>query len=80
MNFSIIWSEAAIQDLARIWLQVADRNEITRAPNDIDQLLSHNPQFVGESRPGNQRVTFVDPLGIRFEIVVDDMRVTVGAV
>jgi plasmid stabilization system protein ParE len=80
VNFTIIWSEAAIQDLARIWLQVIDRNAITRASNDIDQLLSRNPQFVGESRIGNQRVTYADPLGVRFEVVLDDLRVTVGAV
>ena len=59
---------------------MADRNVITRASNDVDQLLSHDPQFVGESRIGNQRVAFVDPLGVRFEVVVDDLQVIVGAV
>ena len=80
MNFTIIWSDSAIQDLARIWLQAINRVEITQAANEIDRLLLHTPQFVGESRPGNQRMTFADPLGVRFEVVVDDLRVTVGAV
>jgi hypothetical protein len=80
MNFTVIWSEAAIQDLARIWLNATDRNAINDASNEIDQLLGHDPQHVGESRPGGQRVAFADPLGFRFEVVVDDLRVTVGAV
>lgn len=80
MNFTIIWSETALNDLASIWLQVIDRNEITRASREIDRMLAHDPQFVGESRPGNERVAYADPLGFRFEVVVDDLRVTVGAV
>lgn len=80
MNFTIIWSNAAIQDLARIWMQVTDRNVITQASNQIDQMLSQDPQYVGESRVGNERVAYADPLGFRFEVVVDDMMVTVGAV
>jgi hypothetical protein len=80
MNFTVIWSEAAIQDLARIWLHATDRNAITLASNEVDRILSHDPQQVGESRPGGQRVEFADPLGFRFEVVVDDLRVTVGAV
>jgi hypothetical protein len=80
VNFTIIWSNAAIQDLARIWMQVTDRNVITQASNQIDQMLSQDPQYVGESRVGNERVAYADPLGFRFEVVVDDMMVTVGAV
>jgi hypothetical protein len=80
MNFTVIWSAAAIQDLARVWMNATDRNAITSAANEIDQILSHDPQHVGEARPGGQRVDFADPLGFRFEVVVDDLRVTVGAV
>jgi hypothetical protein len=80
MNFTVIWSDAAIQDLARIWMNATDRNAITLASNEIDRILSCDPQHIGESRPGGQRVEFTDPLGFRFEVVVDDLRVTVGAV
>jgi hypothetical protein len=80
MNFTVVWSEAAVQDLASIWLNATDRDAITRASNEIDRILGRDPQHVGESRPGGQRVEFADPLGFRFEVVVDDRRVTVGAV
>jgi plasmid stabilization system protein ParE len=80
VNFSIVWSDAAIQDLARIWMAVTDRNAVTRASNQIDQMLSRDAQRVGESRVGNERVAFADPLGVRFEVVVDDLMVTIGAV
>ena len=80
MNFTIVWSDAAIQDLARIWMTVVDRNAVTQASNQIDHMLSRNAQRVGESRAGNERVAFADPLGVRFEVVVDDLMVTIGAV
>jgi hypothetical protein len=80
VNFTIIWSDAAIQDLASIWLRVIDRAAITRASNDIDQMLSQEAQRVGEQRIGNQRVAHSDPLGFRFNVIVDDLTVTVGAV
>ena len=63
MNFSIVWSDAAIQDLARIWMAVTDRNAVTQASNQIAQMLSRDAQRVGESRVGNERVAFADPLG-----------------
>jgi plasmid stabilization system protein ParE len=80
VNFTIVWSNAALQDLARIWTAVADRNAVTQASNQIDQMLSRDAQYVGESRVGNQRVAFADPLGVRFDVVVDDLMVTIGAV
>lgn len=80
MNFTIIWSEGAIDDLARVWLAATDRNAITSAAGEIDRLLSTDAHQVGESRVGNQRVAFADPLGFRFDVIVDDLRVTVGAV
>ena len=80
MIFTIIWSAAAIQDLAAIWMSATNRNAITHASNEIDRILSRDPQYVGESRPGGQRVDFAGPLGFRFEVVVDDLRVTIGAV
>lgn len=43
MNFTIIWSEAAIDDLARIWMSATDRDAITRAAEDVDRLLSRAP-------------------------------------
>lgn len=80
MNFTIIWSEAAIDDVARVWLAATDRNAITLAANEIDRLLATDAHHVGESRLGNQRVAFAPPLGFRFDVIVDDLRVTVGAV
>jgi hypothetical protein len=80
MNFTVIWSEVAVQDLAAIWLTAADRDVVNDASERIDRMLRRDPQYVGESRPGNERVAYADPLGFRFEVVVDDLRVTVGAV
>lgn len=80
MKFSVVWQPDAIQELAAIWLRVADRNGITRATQEVDDLLSREPRIQGESRIGTQRVFFVPPLGIRFEVILDDLQVRVLAV
>jgi hypothetical protein len=80
VKYTVIWSDAAIQELAAIWLQVRDRTAITRTAHQIELTLSRDAQHVGEQRLGNQRITHVDPLGLRFDVIVDDLTVVIGAV
>jgi N utilization substance protein B len=48
VNFTIVWSDAAIQDLARIWMAVVDRNILRLAiyemlhRDDIPPIVSIN--------------------------------------
>src|SRR4051812_32671572 len=44
------------------------RQAITAAAHQIDQGLRGDPESKGESRGGADRVWFVFPLGIRFEV------------
>ena len=80
MTYQIFWTVAALDDLARIWMRVTDRNAVTDAAAEIDRMLSTDAHLVGESRSGNERVAFASPLGFRFEAVPDDRRAYVGAV
>jgi hypothetical protein len=80
MNFTVIWQPAALNALADIWTTVTDRNAVTDASEQIDRMLTRDPLNVGESRPGNQRVAFAFPLGVRYEVVLDDRRSVVVAV
>ena len=68
--FRVEWLQAARDGLARLWLQAdsALRQAITAAAHTIDEQLQDDPLGVGESRTGNDRVLFVPPLGIRYEV------------
>ena len=68
MNFDVIWTSAAEQELADLWLDPAIRNEVTTASHTLDQQLQANAPNVGESRPNGRRIAFETPLGILFRI------------
>jgi hypothetical protein len=68
--FIVRWARSARDELAALWIQAESerRQEITAAAHRIDQELETNPDGVGESRLGNERVAFFFPLGIRFDV------------
>jgi hypothetical protein len=72
VKYTVIWTPAAENDLAAIWLIAPDRDAVNSAVNTIDYLLRRDPETKGESRSGNVRILFVPPLGIDFEVLVDD--------
>ena len=69
--FKVRWALSARNELAQTWIAAdsAMRQAITAASNQIDQSLQWNPQSQGESRGGRDRIWFVFPLAIRFEII-----------
>jgi hypothetical protein len=75
--FQIVWLQAALDELADIWTRAdsAARKAITAAAHTVDQSLETAPRDQGESREGEDRVFFVHPLGIQFDI--DDVRARV---
>jgi hypothetical protein len=76
MKYAVIWIPNAEQRLASIWLTASDRNGVTAAAHQLDQLLSTTPLATGESRQSSVlRIAYEDPLGIRFEVIEDDKKV-----
>jgi hypothetical protein len=75
-----LWTPAAEQELAAIWMEAADRDTITSAANTIDDLLKADPQLRGESRQGDVRILFALPLGVDFEVSEPDRTVYVLSV
>jgi len=73
------WLQAALDELTTLWMQssAAARQAITEATHTADLRLEHDPFNEGESRSGNQRITFIPPLAISFRIEEDAQRVTV---
>ena len=68
--FRVRWKKSALADVAALWTAAnsADRQTITRASHQIDQMLRGDPAAQGESRPRGRRIMFVAPLGILFRV------------
>jgi len=65
--------------LGSIWLSAQHRDEITSAANQIDQLLSHQADRVGEEFYGD-RLVVVPPVHVVFTLSEHDKMVIVEQV
>jgi hypothetical protein len=72
MNFTVHWTEAAVQMLAAIWLAAADRNAITIANDEIDETLREDADTVGRLSFDTVREYERPPVGVQFEVVETD--------
>jgi hypothetical protein len=70
MNFTVLWTAAAQQELAAVWLAAADREAVTTASYRIEVQIRANPLETGESRDENERIVFDPPLVVVY--VVDE--------
>lgn len=80
MKWTVLWRPRAERQLARIWLEVGDRQAVRAAADSLDGQLSQSPMSAGESRSGNVRVAFASPLGVELEVVEQDRIVYVLSV
>jgi hypothetical protein len=80
MIYTVTWTEAAIQMLADIWINAADRNAITVATNEIDAELRVDPDTLGRATIGAIREWTHPPIGVEFEVVEPDRIVHVLSV
>lgn len=68
MTYSVLWSPQAERELLTILGSAPDTGAITGAVLGFNHLLRTDPDQVGESWLGGRRVTFLPPLGVRFEV------------
>ncbi|MDB5312566.1 MAG: hypothetical protein JWO38_6768 [Gemmataceae bacterium] len=80
MNFSVIWTKAAKDQLAEIWIHHHDQKGVTAAAHRIDLLLGRDPANQGEDRPNNRRIMFESPLVVVYRIDTANNRVIVSYV
>lgn len=66
--YSVLWSPDAERELQAILSHAGDSASVTQAFLALNQLLRTDPDRIGESRPKGRRVTFLVPLGVRFEV------------
>ena len=78
MNYTVHWTEAALNELASVWLAATDRNAVTAASHRLEQALARDPYASSVPRNASVNRTATDlPLGIDYEIIEDDKKVRV---
>jgi plasmid stabilization system protein ParE len=81
MTYRLIWTPAAENDLAAVWLAAADRPAVNRAADELDRVLARTPLGVGVARRSSvHRVAFFEGVGVEYEVIEDDKKVLVQAV
>lgn len=78
MSYTVDYSEAALDELAAVWLAAADRLAVTRAAHRLELALARHPLVIGLARSSSVNRTVIDlPLGIDYEVIEDDKTVRV---
>jgi hypothetical protein len=68
MSFRVKWRRKAKQALAAVWLTAPDRNEVTAAAHRIEVILRRDPLGIGESRGGDFRIVFDQPISLLYQV------------
>ncbi len=68
MKWQVVWEQAAERSLTSIWLADRSRLRINDAAHEIDAVLAAYPLDAGESRGGNLRIVFAQPLSVLVDV------------
>jgi hypothetical protein len=77
MRYTVSWMPRTEGQLATIWMNAVDRNAVTVAIHELEERLAEDPENEGESRAGDERITFELPLSVLFQVFPDDLKVEV---
>jgi hypothetical protein len=80
MAWTVVWLPDAEKELTELWIDSTDRESFTLAADQIDKLLQHDPDSVGESRAAGRRILIVPPLAVTYRVLPDDRLVQVSNV
>ncbi len=77
--YRVRWKKSAVNDLTIFWLAADStmRKAISQASHRMEKELARDPENVGESREGSDRVHNDFPLGILFQVDTTDRIVRV---
>jgi hypothetical protein len=80
MNFTVEWTDEALDGLAAVWTASDDRQGVTDASYRIEARLRSDPLSTGESRDDEDRLVFDPPLQATFRVFPDQQLALVTAV
>jgi hypothetical protein len=66
MNYTVVWTRAALAQLNDMWTQATDPDAVDSAATRVAQTLATDPEQVGESREDDTRIMFDAPLVVLF--------------
>jgi hypothetical protein len=76
MRYTVVWTDAALNQLADRWSTAPDREAVRAAADQIDPYLAIDPNNKGEEFYGD-RLVVIPPLSVVFSVSDDDRVVTV---
>jgi hypothetical protein len=76
MRYTVIYRPPVEQELARLWMQAPDPDELSRASNLIDRILKFAPEMYGQVS-GPYRLLTVGPLTVAYTVDRGDCKVEV---
>lgn len=79
MKATVVWTQEAMNQLAQVWLNAADRTAVTSAADRIDAHLKQSPDSTGVPYDDHTYLLIVRPLAVRYEFrAMDNLVVVVG--
>lgn len=80
MKYTVLWTQTAEEDLARVWLNAKSRQAVTQACHVVDALLAEDAEQRGDLQFDTVRSLVVGPVGVDFEVIAEDCLVYVLSV
>jgi hypothetical protein len=78
--YDVDWLPDALQALADLWVQAADRQAVTDAQAEIDRTLAQDPLSTGHPLPEGLYRLVVPPLAVLYSVDQTRRHVAVEAV
>ena len=76
MRYRVVWRQRIQNQMHTSAFLLRERGGDTKPMRDairsIEDAMTSNPEQVGESRGGNERVFIVAPLSVQYEVFEDD--------
>jgi hypothetical protein len=76
MRYTVAWEDPALDQLATIWTQAADRQAVRDAADQVDRELAYSPETKGTDFYGD-RLIVIGPLQVVFKVDTARREVTV---
>jgi hypothetical protein len=80
IRYTVLWREEVQDDLAQLWLNSSNRQQLTAAADRIDSELLIDAHLKGEVLQGGLKSITCAPLVARFRIDEGDRKVFVEAI
>jgi hypothetical protein len=80
MRYTVVWVQAALNELTQIWVDADDRQQVTDAANRIDRELATDPDLKGYQDEMGVRILRFSPIEVAYMVLLDDRIVRVNYV